>query len=53
MKKRLEGISKERIITCELDEFINLQNGDSTEHSSIEEEPIDAESDSDIISVVL
>ncbi len=53
MKKRLEGINKDRIIVCELEDFLKLFNdGSNTENSSIEELTINPESNSIIVSNV-
>jgi superfamily II DNA or RNA helicase len=39
MRKRLEGINKDRIVICELDEFLNLyKNGNSIESEISETE---------------
>jgi hypothetical protein len=38
MKKRLEGINKDRVIVCELEDFLNLySNGNITESIDTEE----------------
>jgi hypothetical protein len=43
MKKRLEGINKDRIIVCELDEFLNLYaHGTNVEYTETEEEAVNA-----------
>jgi superfamily II DNA or RNA helicase len=43
MKKRLEGINKDRIIVCELDEFLNLYaHGTNVEYIETEEETVNA-----------
>lgn len=43
MKKRLEGINKDRIVVCELDEFLNLYaHGTDVEYIETQEETIDA-----------
>lgn len=43
MKKRLEGINKDRIAICTLDEFLKLyENGINTEYLETEELPADA-----------
>ena len=53
MKKRLEGINKDRIIVCELEDFLKLFNdGSNTENSSIEELTINPESNDIIVSNV-
>jgi superfamily II DNA or RNA helicase len=41
MRKRLEGINKDRIVICELDEFLNLyKNGNSIESEISETEVV-------------